>query len=284
MKQLFLTFLLTLTTGIAIAADHLLKDYTLAQAPDIIIINNDTFDLYSNPLNKLLKTKSRKQFLGFDCKNRMCTRGYVATWRIRNDSLFLVKINNCRFTCDTFQNVDLQKVFKTTEPFAKWVSGQLRIPKGKMIRFVPEGYKTLFEQDDMLIIKKGKLKQTKSIKHLKASRDYEWTTLSLRTLNNIEDTIFRNQIIKLRKDYQGSYKLKYDRNGFLKQVKVEISDSKFEKWLENLLYKGDCKKILKLLHPIDLAFLSPFRSFSLHVTFFLEPQTDNWKVNIDEIE
>lgn len=284
MKQLFLTFLLTLTTVIAIAADRFFNDYTLAQAPDIIIINNDTFDLYSNPLNKLFKTKSKKRILRFDCKNRMCTRGYVATWRIRNDSLFLVKINNCRFTCDTFQNVDLQKVFKTAEPFANWVTGKLRIPKGKMIRFVPEGYKTLFEQDDILIIHKGKLKQTKSIKHLEASRNYEWTTQSLRILNNIEDTIFRNQTIKFRRDYQGSYVLKYDRNGFLKQVKVEKSDSKFENRLESLLYKGDCKKILKLLSQNNLAFLSPFRSFSLHVTFFVKPQTDNWKLHIDEIE
>jgi len=64
------------------------------QVPDILIYKGDTLSLFSNPLEPYLKSK------GFEdndrgCNSSACWRGYVATWVLRNDSLFLMSIKSC---------------------------------------------------------------------------------------------------------------------------------------------------------------------------------------------
>jgi hypothetical protein len=70
-----------------------------AQAPDRLIYNGETYDLFSNPLESRYEKENRPSFwIAPNTRSSGNWRGYVATWEILNDQLYLVKINSwlCR--------------------------------------------------------------------------------------------------------------------------------------------------------------------------------------------
>jgi hypothetical protein len=81
-------------------------------------------------------------------------RGYVGTWEIVNDRLYLVEL------CGTLEDgsrVTLETVFSgyPKRVFAHWYSGTLRIPQGKLLQYVHMGYGSTYERDVFLDLKKG---------------------------------------------------------------------------------------------------------------------------------
>ncbi|MEQ8414519.1 MAG: hypothetical protein RIB71_08625 [Imperialibacter sp.] len=61
------------------------------QTPDLLVIGGETYFLKSFPLDDLhLRTNFEENDF-----NSGCWRNYQATWHVRNDSLFLVKITGC---------------------------------------------------------------------------------------------------------------------------------------------------------------------------------------------
>lgn len=84
-----------------------------------------------------------------------CWRGYIASWRIKNDQLFLTGIDG-RFE------------LLGDEPLpAVWVSGKIRLTAGESVEYVHMGYSSTFEHEWVLKIKKGVvvkvLKETENI-------------------------------------------------------------------------------------------------------------------------
>ena len=131
-----------------------------AQLPDRILLNGECHQLYSNPLEYywILSNKTRPMF----CTTDTCRRGYVATWEIRNDQLFIKSIEGA-YQRRTFflgrENVrySLRNIFpRAGNRIAKatWYSGKLRIPKGKMTAY-DDGYDARFEQELIVTIEKG---------------------------------------------------------------------------------------------------------------------------------
>lgn len=61
-----------------------------AQKADIIVMDGETMDLYTNPLEDYWTRhrKKRPPFYALD----VCTRGYIASWAIRDGQLFLTNI------------------------------------------------------------------------------------------------------------------------------------------------------------------------------------------------
>jgi hypothetical protein len=91
-------------------------------------------------------------------------RGYVATWKIENDHLYLVKLDTwiCRgWNENTCRKVNLQRLFgkryRNGKVLANWFSGELRMPDGKMLQYVHMGYGSVYEREIMLRIESGKL-------------------------------------------------------------------------------------------------------------------------------
>ena len=81
-------------------------------------------------------------------------RGYVGTWEITNDRLYIVGLTG---TLKDGSEATLETLFPgyPDRVFAHWYSGTLRIPEGKQLEYVHMGYASTYERDRILKIEKG---------------------------------------------------------------------------------------------------------------------------------
>jgi hypothetical protein len=150
-----------------------------AQIPDRLVYKGDTLSLFSCPLGsfpdqELLSFKN--MFAGKSCFNTSCWRGYVATWKIEDNKLYLTEIrNSCYPTSEDYVRVayntaganigkefaDLSTLFpgrfENGRVFADWVNDKLSSPKGKMLYYIHDGFESIFEKEDEFTIKNGLL-------------------------------------------------------------------------------------------------------------------------------
>lgn len=131
-----------------------------AQKADIIVMDGETMDLYTNPLEDYWtrNKKRRPSFYGLD----VCRRGYIATWNIRDGQLFLTgiegDIENRSLFSSKAKKCTLKMLFKKPHPDgvkAEWFSGKLRIPRGNMTQYEHSGYDSRFERELIITINKG---------------------------------------------------------------------------------------------------------------------------------
>lgn len=133
-----------------------------AQMPDRIIFNEEYFKLCTNPLELYWTISGRKRprfASSVDCR-----RGYVATWEIRDNQLFLREIEGLiRRTFflwgKRFVECSLKSLFGSKKPRVKavWFSGKLRIPQGKMMMFEDNGYDSRYEKEMIITVTHGDL-------------------------------------------------------------------------------------------------------------------------------
>lgn len=83
-------------------------------------------------------------------------RGYVGTWEIIGDRLYLIELSG---ELDSGHEADLETVFPGygERVFAHWYSGTIRLPQGKMLEYIHMGYGSTYERDLLLEFKKGVL-------------------------------------------------------------------------------------------------------------------------------
>ena len=96
-------------------------------------------------------------------------RGYVGSWEIRDDRLYLTGLEG------TLQDGSLATVatFFPDYPdrvFAHWYSGTLRVPQGKLLAYFHGGYGSTYEDDLLISIEKGVVTGT-NVRHNGTSDD-----------------------------------------------------------------------------------------------------------------
>jgi hypothetical protein len=194
-----------------------------AQIADILIYNNDTIRLYSNPLESFYNNENpRPTDFGISgCWSTACWRGYQATWEVIENKLYLIEIADCCFwekyvvtdsaiaflkdklkqestkeiallkgkEFDSYdfkeilkkklgkkefaknkniifkaslkprQNANLSNLFgehcKNGKVLAFWFTGDLIVPKGKLVEYVHMGYMSKYEKELVLNIENG---------------------------------------------------------------------------------------------------------------------------------
>lgn len=131
-----------------------------AQKADIIVVDGETMDLFTNPLEEywIKLKKKRPPFYALD----VCRRGYIATWNVRDNQLFLTAVEGDVENRSLFGNKSrkftLKELFKKHGPEgvkADWFSGKLRIPRGNMTQYEHNGYDSRFERELILTVNKG---------------------------------------------------------------------------------------------------------------------------------
>ena len=80
-----------------------------------------------------------------------CWREYIGSWSIRGGKLYLTKIEG-RFRLDGKQAL-----------FAEWVTGELCIPRGKMLQYVHAGFKSVYEEELILTLEQGVVIKTEVV-------------------------------------------------------------------------------------------------------------------------
>lgn len=147
-----------------------------AQAPDTIIIDGEKLWLFANPLEPFLQSLKRRPslFLTPYVTSSANWRGYIANWTIRNGNLYLTGIESYECPVPSGRNppnnckpVTLQSLFSKQDTkegvHATWYTGELRIPKGKRLHYVHMGYASVYEEEIVLEMEKGKLIGRKKI-------------------------------------------------------------------------------------------------------------------------
>jgi len=129
-----------------------------AQIPERIVYEGTEGFLFTNPLEThFTRDNPRPEFAA---PHTACWRGYIASWEIREDTLYLKDIKAwMRDRSGKAAPVEFEKIFpgKTKPMKADWFTGTLRIPRGKPIQYVHMGYQTIYEYDVFLQIKAGKV-------------------------------------------------------------------------------------------------------------------------------
>jgi hypothetical protein len=132
-----------------------------AQITEQLVYNNKTYGMATEPLepylNKIKKTK-RPLFI---FTNTGCWRGYFGTWEIKDNTLFLIGLNA---QVDQGREVGIDYLFPgQTHVFAEWFSGEIRVPRGRMLEYIHAGYETIYEKDMFLKFEKGILKSRRVV-------------------------------------------------------------------------------------------------------------------------
>jgi hypothetical protein len=97
--------------------------------------------------------------------NTACGRGYYGTWEIRNSKLFLVGLIAY---VKGYEEVGIDFPFPgQKEVFASWFSGEIRIPTGKLLKYVHMDYCSIYEKDNFLTFENGILKSKRIVYNTK---------------------------------------------------------------------------------------------------------------------
>ena len=154
-----------------------------AQTPDRIQFQprGATHPLCENPLDQFLRARGLKQARGGSWSSANW-RGYVATWLLQKDGLWLTSVSSNGLIVDRRQSEAAAEADADSEVagaldgrpfsvdglfpddtrpadapvFADWYSGELRIPEGEMIQYVHGGYGTTYERDRLILIERGR--------------------------------------------------------------------------------------------------------------------------------
>ena len=124
-----------------------------AQFHEQIVINNELFGLCTEPLQIYLGLMKNPPEFDWCCT--ACYRGYMGTWVIKENKLYLTKIEVGGPPFSTLKNWREMFNKKVGDIKAEWYSGVLRIPKGDVLEYVHGGYGSKFERDLFITIEKG---------------------------------------------------------------------------------------------------------------------------------
>lgn len=126
-----------------------------AQFSERLIYQGKELMLCSEPLGPFLEFSAST--LKFQYPHTALWRGYVGTWRIENDRLYLIKLDGWVFADNVTREVGLDALFPDYPDgvFAHWFAGELRCPIGAMLRYVHGGYGSTYENDLFIRVKQG---------------------------------------------------------------------------------------------------------------------------------
>jgi hypothetical protein len=121
-----------------------------AQVSEQLTYKGESLSLCSEPLTPFLANIN----LEFQSSSTACWRGYVGSWAIENNHLYLKRISG---HLKNGERANLETIFPGFPDgvFAHWFSGELRCPKGGLLKYVHGGYASQYEEDVFIMIEKG---------------------------------------------------------------------------------------------------------------------------------
>jgi hypothetical protein len=230
------------------------------QEPDILIYNGDTIPIFSNPLEVFLQLNGKAN-LDRGCNPSTCNRGYIATWTIKNDSLFLVNIrkSGIQIVSGVFTGVEcsdsidselfsyLRILFKSKPFFVGWYSDTIISPQGRILKYVHGGYLTKYERELLLEIDNGLLRNIETVKNSITDPQL----INQFNYNLIHDTLF-HYISKMDWSVLGEkfcdygYAITVSKNGKILKVKSDPEYSTaWENFIDNYFLFRNCRKEIK---------------------------------------
>ncbi len=123
-----------------------------AQFAERLIYKDKEISMCSHPLNLWLSSGGAD--IKFGMASTACWRGYIGTWKVVSDRLYLIGISANDESGNPLSLGDLFPGFNDCV-FAHWFSGEVRCPTGKLLNYVHGGYASTYEKDLFLRFSKG---------------------------------------------------------------------------------------------------------------------------------
>tara|TARA_R110000822_G_scaffold86530_3_gene201613 strand:+ start:440 stop:943 length:504 start_codon:yes stop_codon:yes gene_type:complete len=127
-----------------------------SQIKEIMIIDNEKYTMHCTPLEPYLNILPKE--LKFNYRTTACWRGYIGTWYLENDQLYLINLKGTKYNTEskTLEEVGLDYLFSEQEKvFAKWYTGVLSIPNGDILKNWKDDYLSFHEYVLCLKFEKG---------------------------------------------------------------------------------------------------------------------------------
>lgn len=123
-----------------------------AQISEKLLFEGERHAMCTNPLGDYCALGGELPNFASNCT--ALWRGYVGTWEVINERLYLVDLSG---ELESGEDANLETVFPGygDRVFAHWYSGTIRLPQGKMLEYVHMGYGSTYERDLLLEFKKG---------------------------------------------------------------------------------------------------------------------------------
>jgi hypothetical protein len=248
-RKIFILIFLSLT--------QISKLFATAQYGDRLIIEKDTFWINSNPLEGYFDKKGNRTINGEDMQGS-CTalwRGYVATWQIQNDSLFLVRIQT-DYCDDNPIDLDVKKEFGANKAFANWVNQTIVQTKGELIQYVHMGYMSIYEQEIYRKFENGKIKNTKVKKYVEYN-DKQILPAERKLSGTIKKLILKEITLNERKQFSEdsncSINIIFSKNGEIEKIEMSYNKQVQNQMEEIILKKAkialtNFPKLMKVTH------------------------------------
>lgn len=136
-----------------------------AQAAEQLLYKGEELRMCSTPLDTFLQNSGLN--ISFQDRSTACWRGYVASWEIRGDRLYITDISA---TLENGEPATLEDLFPgyPDGAFAHWFTGEVRCPMGGQIKYVHMGFGSTFERDLFLEFKSGVLVSERVVENGKA--------------------------------------------------------------------------------------------------------------------
>ena len=159
-----------LIVAIALVMSFSTTTFATGQQADKLFWKGKEYDLYSNPLEAFYPDETKRPHFMVGPMRIVTSnwRGYVASWTIENNALYLTGIESWFCTGSTKKScrkVTLNHIFgkrvKQGRVLADWFSWDLRVPDGKELQYVHMGYGSIYERDFIFEVAAGRVtKQT----------------------------------------------------------------------------------------------------------------------------
>ncbi len=119
--------------------------------------------MFNTPLDQYFSEEHPKpDIIKFSCTANW--RGYLGTWKIEDGFLYLTALQEGSCARNP-PSIPLSVVFKNQQPPIKatWYTGEIRIPKGELLRYVHMGFASIYEKETRIHIRQGKVIQEEEI-------------------------------------------------------------------------------------------------------------------------
>ncbi len=137
-----------------------------AQVSERLHYNGELYRLATEPLYPYIKAHN----LHFAAHNSSCWRGYVGEWLIEENRLYLIgltgTIRNNPHSISSDTDCAMKALFPGQERvFAEWFSGELRIPYGRLLKYVHSGYNSIYHKELFLTVEAGVVVDSREIEN-----------------------------------------------------------------------------------------------------------------------
>ena len=123
-----------------------------AQVPESLLYDGQKLPLRTTPLAPYLGANAQDKI--FQATNTANWRGYVGTWDIAGDRLYLVDLKG---RLKDGSSATLSTLFPNSDGrvLASWYSGTLQVPQGELIEYVHLGFASRYERDVLIEVQEG---------------------------------------------------------------------------------------------------------------------------------